>query len=79
MVRPSRTLHRESATAEDYKRIKEKSVLNVDEAAVHLNLSRQTLRRLTRAGVIPSFKLGRYLNYSRVALDELVARKGGFH
>jgi excisionase family DNA binding protein len=73
----SKTLHRDSATADDYLKLNQKAVLKANEAALLLNVSDKTVRRLTNARVIPSFKLGRFTMYSRVALIELIAKKGG--
>ncbi|MBT5709285.1 MAG: helix-turn-helix domain-containing protein [Verrucomicrobia bacterium] len=76
-IKPSKNIKGTAATADDYARLQSKPVFDVPEAALYLNLAPKTVRRMTRSGRIPSFRLGRFHKYSRAALDEMIAKMGG--
>lgn len=44
-------------------------VLDINEIAVYLHTSTQTIRKLISKGVIPSFKLGRKIYVSKSSLE----------
>ncbi len=54
----------------DQKELRNKEVLNVEEAALLLSLSPWTVRVLAKAGKLPGRKLGKEWRFSRQALLE---------
>ncbi|MDB4798811.1 helix-turn-helix domain-containing protein [Verrucomicrobia bacterium] len=75
MERTSRGLHRNTATNADLTKLKLKASFNCEEAALYLGLCPKTIRRHTQAGTIPSWKLGRFTMYSKIALDEMMVKR----
>jgi excisionase family DNA binding protein len=52
-----------------------KEVLNVNEACSFLQIGKATLYRHTRAGAIPSFKIGRALRFHKESLERWIEKK----
>lgn len=52
-----------------------KEVLNVNEACSFLQIGKATLYRHTKAGEIPSFKIGKALRFHKESLEEWIKRK----
>lgn len=50
---------------------KPKEFLNLTEAAVLMGCSPQTLRRHAKSGAVPCLKIGRFVRFSRAALEAL--------
>ena len=52
-----------------------KEVLNVEEACSFLQIGKATLYRHTRAGDIPSFRIGRALRFHKESLERWIEKK----
>jgi excisionase family DNA binding protein len=52
--------------------LKSRAYLTVDEAAIYLRISKNTLYKLTSNRLIPYSKLGRRLIFIRLELDEYI-------
>ena len=48
----------------------DKRIMDIDELAVYLNMSRSTLYKLSQEGKIPCQKFGRHWRYNREYIDE---------
>jgi excisionase family DNA binding protein len=48
------------------------NILTVQQAAQKLNVHRNTLRKMTKAGEIPAYKFGKRIVYRQDDLDSLI-------
>ena len=71
MHRPNRS----SVSTEQFNKLTTQPTFNVDEAAIFLGCSRETVRRLAAKKTLPSFRLGRRVLFSRVGIEEFIAKK----
>jgi excisionase family DNA binding protein len=51
-------------------------VLTLTQAAEYLQLHPETVRRLSREGILPGAKVGRSWRYRRIDLDDYLSRGG---
>ena len=72
MHRPNRS----SVSTELFTKLANQPTLSVDEAAIFLGCSPETVRRLAAKKNLPSFRLGRRLMFSRVGIEEFIAKPG---
>jgi excisionase family DNA binding protein len=49
--------------------------LKLDDAAARFNVSRRTLERLRKQGVLPGVRIGRYLSVRSVDVEQALARR----
>jgi excisionase family DNA binding protein len=55
--------------------LNQKSILDIDELARYINISKQTIYKLTAEHSIPHAKLGRKLFFDKKAIDAWILRQ----
>ena len=53
----------------------EQNMISLKEAMKYLDISRTTLHRLTKEGMIPAYKVGRLVKYKREEIDEFLRKQ----